>query len=134
MSYCRFCGTEISYKRTKNDKWMPCNLLTGEPHFCTADGKENSSSGLEQCKYCGKAVIPIGKAPPVDYATLLPHVCRKGDVTRFRKFTEKEQLLKKAGLKKDNVTINSEDKVLKKRLSKKTAPGSKVKGKNKKKN
>lgn len=58
MSYCRFCGTEIAYKRTKNYKWMPCNLLTGEPHFCQ-EGKDkfSSSSGLIPCPICGKATF-----------------------------------------------------------------------------
>lgn len=100
MGYCNFCGTEISYKRTKNDKWMPCNLLTGEPHFCRNGTSENNKSGLIQCTVCGKAVIPMGNEPAIDYATLLPHVCMKADVTRFQKYTEKERRLKKAGLKK----------------------------------
>lgn len=33
MTYCHYCGREISYKRTKNDKWMPCDV-SGNPHFC----------------------------------------------------------------------------------------------------
>lgn len=91
MSYCRYCGTEIAYKRTKNEKWVPCNLLTGEPHFCKKDDKQ-PESGIRPCKICGKGVFASkksGKTILFDYATLAPHVCKKADITRYKKYLEK---------------------------------------------
>ena len=45
MTYCRYCGVEISYKRSKNEKWIPCDAITGEPHFCR-DDKGKKPSGI----------------------------------------------------------------------------------------
>ena len=90
MSYCRYCGTEIAYKRTKNEKWV----LTGEPHFCQKDDKQ-PESGIKPCKICGKGVFASkqgGKEVLFDYATLAPHACKKADITRYKKYLQKAKL------------------------------------------
>lgn len=96
MTYCRYCGIEISYKRTKNDKWLPCNTLTGEPHFCNKDNKnqKKSLSGLNVCQKCGKAIFKKGREI-YDYTTLMIHECKAGDITRFKKYNEKIRKCKK---------------------------------------
>lgn len=97
MSYCRFCGTEISYVRTKNEKWMPCDV-TGQPHFCNKGSKKNTTdSGLKVCQKCGKPVF-LMKNKKIDYTTLTEHECKKSDVTRFQKYNQKTVL--KSGIKK----------------------------------
>ena len=100
MSYCRFCGVELTYKRTKNDKWMPCNALTGEPHFCqekkNATEKAPVDTGLMPCPTCGKPVFKQKNGRTnllYDYTTLTEHKCKAADVTRFRKFNERQKKL-----------------------------------------
>ena len=101
MSYCRFCGTEIAYKRTKNYKWMPCNLLTGEPHFCQeGKDKSGSSSGLIPCPVCGKATFS-GDEGIMDYDTLTLHKCKNGDITRYNNYLERQKKL--AAARKEKV-------------------------------
>lgn len=94
MSYCRYCGTEINYTRTANGKWLPYDV-TGEPHFCQ-DNKQKQSyeSGLKVCPTCGKPVF-IMKRKKIDYTTLNEHICKKGDITRYQKFIEKQRKTKK---------------------------------------
>ena len=94
MTYCRICGTEIVFKRTKNDKWMPCNLLTGEKHFCQEDKSNSSQSGLMTCPDCGKPIFPKQKGVSVvfyDYATLGIHECKKADITRYVKYKNRSK-------------------------------------------
>ena len=100
MSYCRYCGVEIAYKRTKNDKWMPCNAVTGEPHFCNEqkDGKEQGTkeSGILPCPVCGKPTFQQknGRRKILyDYSTLDTHKCKNVDITRYSKYKEKQQKL-----------------------------------------
>lgn len=88
MSYCRNCGVEITYIRTKNEKWMPCDLLTGQPHFCTKDKTQKRKSGLAVCKKCGKPVF-FNKNKMIDYSTLQHHECKAGDITRYKKYQQK---------------------------------------------
>lgn len=86
MSYCRYCGREITYKRTKNDKWLPCDVA-GNPHFCKEDNKDvQKQSGLVVCKRCGKPCFHDSRMRLIDYTALLPHACKAGDVTRYRKY------------------------------------------------
>lgn len=116
MSYCRFCGTEIAYKRTKNYKWMPCNLLTGEPHFCQeGKDKSGSSSGLIPCPVCGKATFS-GDEGIMDYDTLTVHKCKNGDITRYNNYLERQKKL--AAARKEKVI--KLDKVQKKKKTVKT--------------
>ncbi len=128
MSYCRFCGTEIAYKRTKNYKWMPCNLLTGEPHFCQeGKDKSSSSSGLIPCPICGKATFS-GKEGIMDYDTLTVHKCKNGDITRYNNFLERQKKL--AAARKSKIT--KKEKMLPKttaKTSKNTIGKKKVSGK-----
>ena len=85
MSYCRYCGREIMYTRTANEKWLPYDV-TGEPHFCNKKSKSTKkTSGLEVCKTCGKPVFKL-KGKTMDYTTLEIHLCKKGDVTRYEKY------------------------------------------------
>lgn len=110
MPYCRYCGREITYKRTKNDHWMPCNLLTGEKHFCKEEGGVNS--GLSVCPDCGKPVFETnGKI--IDYASLSPHKCMKADVTRYTKYKDitakKEALMSKERSKGAGAMRNTEN-------------------------
>ncbi|MBO4731246.1 MAG: hypothetical protein J5597_00365 [Spirochaetaceae bacterium] len=102
MSYCRYCGTELTYKRTKNDRWMPCNALTGEPHFCyeqkTSDERKTVTeiSGIVPCPECGKPTFiqKDGKSKILyDYSTLQKHSCRKADLTRYQKYLERQKKL-----------------------------------------
>ncbi len=88
MSYCRYCGTEINYTRTKNDKWMPYDV-SGNPHFCQEE-KKNQNSGLIVCEKCGKPTFKM-KGKLIDYSTLNLHVCKNGDITRYQKFLEKQK-------------------------------------------
>ncbi len=88
MSYCRYCGTEINYTRTKNDKWMPYDV-SGNPHFCQEE-KKNQNSELIVCEKCGKPTFKM-KGKLIDYSTLNLHVCKNGDITRYQKFLEKQK-------------------------------------------
>ena len=94
MSYCRYCGTEINYTCTSNGKWLPYDV-TGEPHFCQ-ENKQKSlhESGLKVYAKCGKAVF-IMKGKKRDYTTLNGHVCKKGDITRYQKYLEKQRKTKR---------------------------------------
>lgn len=94
MSFCRYCGTEITYKRTKNERWMPCNLLTGEPHFCR-EGNTGTKTGIIPCPICGKATFS-GKGGLMDYETLMLHQCKKGNITRYEKYLERQNKLNAA--------------------------------------
>lgn len=91
MSYCRYCGREITYKRTKNDKWMSCDVA-GNPHFCNEEKSTDSSqqTGLSICSKCGKPVFKT-RGKWVDYTTLKIHVCRKIDITNYQKYLEKSK-------------------------------------------
>lgn len=90
MSYCRYCGTEISYARTANNRWMPCDV-TGEPHFCQEEKRTKTprETGLKVCQTCGKPVFLMGRKR-VDYTTLMVHECRKADITRWNKYKERK--------------------------------------------
>lgn len=96
MSYCRYCGVEISYKRTKNDKWMPCNASTGEPHFCNeSNPKVSKETGIIPCKNCGKPTFIQKKGKTkisYDYSTLQVHECKKSDITRYQKYQKKNKV------------------------------------------
>lgn len=90
MTYCRYCGVEISYKRSKNEKWIPCDSITGEPHFCRED-KNKKPSGIVPCPVCGKPTFiqkQWKKKVPIDYSTLAIHQCKKADVTRYAKYQQ----------------------------------------------
>lgn len=91
MTFCRNCGVEISYKRTKNEKWLPCDFLTGKPHICD---KSKKQTGISTCNICGKPIFKM-KGKYVDYSTLKIHVCNKADITRYSKYKKKIVLLKK---------------------------------------
>lgn len=94
MTYCRYCGREINYKRTKNDKWMPCDV-SGNPHFCNKNKTENNqASGLIVCKKCGKPCFKDKNKKLIDYTTLSFHECKKADITRYQKYLEKQKLKK----------------------------------------
>ena len=93
MSYCRYCGTEINYTRTANDKWLPYDV-TGQPHFCQENKTSSAKSGLKTCAKCGKPIF-IMKRRKIDYTTLNEHVCKKGDITRYAKYLEKQKKVKK---------------------------------------
>lgn len=85
MSYCMYCGREILYTRTANEKWLSYDV-NEEPHFCNKEGKSTKkTSGLEVCKTCGKPVFKL-KGKTMDYTTLEIHLCKKGDVTRYEKY------------------------------------------------
>ncbi len=92
MSYCRYCGTEINYTRTANNKWMPYDV-TGQPHFCQ-ENKESKpttkTTGLRVCKDCGKPVFMM-KRKKIDYTTLNEHQCKKADITRYQKYILKQK-------------------------------------------
>lgn len=88
MSYCRYCGTEIMYVRTANEKWMPYDV-TGEAHFCDRTGSKNKH-GLEVCRTCGKPVFSM-KRKCMDYTTLELHTCKKGDITRYEKYQSNQK-------------------------------------------
>lgn len=101
MTYCRYCGREITYKRTKNDKWMPCDVA-GNPHFCNENKSKNTKqeSGLVVCKKCGKPCFKDKKGKMIDYTTLLPHECKNGDITRYQKYMQRQKQLAPNGAKK----------------------------------
>ena len=84
MSYCRYCGREIMYTRTANEKWMPYDV-TGEPHFCNKNSKNQNDSGLEVCIKCGKPVFKL-KSKYIDYTSLELHKCKTGDITRYKNY------------------------------------------------
>lgn len=88
MSYCRYCGKDITYKRTKNERWLPCDALTGEAHFCQKNANQKIHTGILVCKKCGKPVFK-NKTTLIDYTTLQAHVCKKGDITRYEKYKAK---------------------------------------------
>ena len=84
-SYCRYCGTEINYTRTANNKWLPYDV-TGNPHFCQ-EGKNKpttKTTGLKVCATCGKPYF-VMKRKKIDYTSLTEHVCKKGDISRYQK-------------------------------------------------
>lgn len=88
MSYCRYCGREISYTRTINGKWLPYDV-TGNPHFCnkTKNNKldKRNKFGLLVCTKCGKPVFK-DKDKIIDYSSLSVHICKTADITRFTKY------------------------------------------------
>lgn len=93
MSYCRYCGTEIIYTRTANEKWMPYDV-TGAPHFCNQkNSKKKNISGLEVCKTCGKPVFKM-KRKIIDYTTLELHKCKNGDIVRYEKYKKQKKINK----------------------------------------
>ena len=97
MLYCRYCGVEITYKRSKNEKWIPCDLLTGEPHFCQEKKEDVKSTGIRPCSVCGKPVFVNQKGKKkilYDYTSLAPHICKKADITRYAKYQQKNIKLK----------------------------------------
>lgn len=89
MSYCRYCGTEINYTRTANNKWMPYDV-TGQPHFCQEDKNNSVESGLKVCPECGKPIFKM-KRKIMDYSTLEEHKCKRGDITRYQKYLNKQK-------------------------------------------
>lgn len=95
-TYCRICGIELSYKRTRNDRWMPCDAITGEPHFCSQNGKNTRNSGLNYCLKCGRPVF-MSHGKLVDYTSLSTHVCKKADITRYGKYIERQKQAKIGG-------------------------------------
>lgn len=107
MAYCRYCGVEISYKRSKNDKWVPCDSITGEPHFCQKD-KEKKPCGIVPCTICGRATFiqkQGRKKILIDYTTLAVHQCKKADVTRYAKYQQRQlkfDMAKSATLRSKN--------------------------------
>ena len=102
MSYCRYCGREIMYTRTANDKWMPYDV-TGEPHFCNENSKTQADSGLEVCSTCGKPVFKL-KGKYIDYTSLELHQCKKGDITRYKNYKEKKNLKSSQNRQKTKIT------------------------------
>lgn len=88
MSYCRYCGTEINYTRTANEKWMPYDV-TGQPHFCNK-GKDKKNNGLTVCKKCGKPVFTMNKKK-IDYTSLKEHECSKAAITRYQKYLKRSK-------------------------------------------
>ena len=105
MPYCRYCGVEITYKRTKNEKWVPCDFATGQPHFCQEDRKKAEEKGLETrktgispCPKCGKPTFlkqEPGHLVRYDYTTLSPHRCLKADAQKFARYKAKRAKLDK---------------------------------------
>ena len=93
MSYCRFCGTEINYTRTANDKWLPYDV-TGQQHFCQENKNKAPESGLKTCAKCGKPIF-IMKRKKIDCTTLYEHVCKNADIARYTKYLEKQRKIKK---------------------------------------
>ena len=89
MNYCRYCGTEISYTMTANNKWLPYDV-TGEPHFCQEkkDKKTTKDTGLKVCQACGKPIFLMNRKK-IDYTTLMPHECKKADITRWEKYKKR---------------------------------------------
>ena len=109
MLYCRYCGVEITYKRSKNEKWIPCDLLTGEPHFCQEKKEDAKSTGIRPCSVCGKPVFVNQKGKKkilYDYTSLAPHICKKADITRYAKFQQKNT---KAEMSKRSATLRSKN-------------------------
>lgn len=92
MSYCRYCGKELLFTKTANNKWLPYEV-TGEPHFCNKDNKIKAKSGLKICKECGKPVF-MSKNKKMDYTTLSIHVCRKIDITNYQKYLKRQKIKK----------------------------------------
>lgn len=111
MGYCRYCGVEISYKRSKNDKWIPCDATTGEPHFCQEQkGCIKPKSGIAPCPVCGKPLFITNNGKrkvAIDYTTLTVHKCLKSDVTRYAKYKQKQL---KEKMSERSATLRSEDK------------------------
>ncbi len=96
MSYCRYCGTEINYTRTANGKWLPYDV-TGQPHFCQENKSTKptaKSTGLKVCEKCGKPIF-IMRRKKIDYTTLLEHICKKADITRYQKYLAMARKTKK---------------------------------------
>ena len=91
MSYCRYCGREIMYTRTTNEKWMPYDV-TGAPHFCQENksSKSKTPSVLKVCQNCGKPYFLMNRKK-IDYTTLAVHTCKKSDVTRYQKFKSRNK-------------------------------------------
>lgn len=94
MGYCRYCGTEINFTRTANEKWMPYDV-TGNPHFCREEKGSPLHTGIKVCQQCGKPVIII-KKKIIDYATLETHSCKNADITRYKKYLSKQEAAKNA--------------------------------------
>lgn len=84
MAYCKYCGTEIRYKKTKNGAWLPCDAITGKAHLCLKE-KESAKSGLVICGRCGRPIFR-NHGKTFDYLTLSVHVCKKADIARYSKF------------------------------------------------
>lgn len=110
MTYCRYCGCELSYKRTKNNKWIPCDSATGEPHFCNKIKQSRNNqkikaknkslimknTGIAPCKICGKPCFLSNSGTKqiiIDYTTLQLHICKKADITRYAKYNKKRSVI-----------------------------------------
>lgn len=112
LTYCKDCGAELRFVRTAYDHWMPCDAMTGEPHFHDRDGSvkgkgggksAGNRSGLSQCRICGRPVFYSRdgtKRVCMDYSTLEPHQCRKADITRLAKYNRRQRQKGKSGDKK----------------------------------
>ena len=93
MSYCRYCGCEITYTKTVNDKWLPYDV-TGQPHFHNnEDIKAQTKSGLIVCKNCGKPVFK-NKGTFIDYTSLKPHTCNIRDITNYTRYLKRKDARK----------------------------------------
>lgn len=92
MAYCRYCGTQIDYTRTANEKWLPVDVA-GQPHFCQEQKNGKVDSGLSVCETCGKPVFKSGKKT-MDYTTLQEHSCRKIDITNYQKYLKRTKKTK----------------------------------------
>lgn len=99
MGYCRYCGREIVFVRTANERWMPCELSSGSPHFCNNDNPDISrETGISPCPRCGKPtfVRSVKRIRHIyDYTTLREHACAAKDIAKYQKYLKKQKSLKK---------------------------------------
>lgn len=94
MTYCENCGIEISFKRTKNNRWLPCNYYTGEPHTVDICKKNNANinTGIVLCPKCNKPCF-VYRGILMDQKTLRKHECKQIDITNWEKRKKRMNLL-----------------------------------------